>query len=1169
MSTHFLRPLFFLFACLGLISGLQAAIPAISSGDSHSLFLKSNGTAWACGKNNDGQIGNGGFGSEYTPVQVMSDVQAISAGDAHSLFLKSDGTVWACGANLQGQLGDGTTTTRRTPVQIPSLNGVQAIAAGYRYSLFLKTDGTVWACGNNNGQFGNGSLSASSTPVQVMTGVQAIAAGGGENGCHALFLKTNGSVWGSGENSSGQLGDSSNGDRITAVQASGVTSGVTAIAAGEGHSLFLKSDGTVWASGDNSSGQFGTGNTTASNVPVQVQTGMQAIDAGYRYSLFVRTDGAARACGYNQTYPLGDNSNMTRITPVQPTGMTSVYAISSGGSIQGSHSLFLKADGSVWACGSNDNGELGDGNFNARGIPVQVLQLVDTPVVTAPSATALAATTATLGGNVFMAGLSAITARGVVFAPTATNANPALGGSGVINLSTTGTTGVFTVNATSLVPGTAYSFRAYATNSLGTGYSSTASFTAPSNVATLSGLYLDVAGLSPNFSSNTLSYTATVPYFYSSVTVTPTRTQANAIITINGNNATSGSGTSVPLTIGSNTITLVVTAQDGTTTRTYTLAVTRPGLPPMITTAPVSRRVNPGTPVSFTVAATGDGPFTYQWRKNNVNIPGATGTTYTIPSTVAGDSGPYACLVTGWGSIYTYPAILVVGPYNPVLETAAISAGRSQGGGTHSLFLKTDGSAWASGGNGSGQLGDGTTTFRYSAVQALTGVKAITASYGRSHFLKTDNTAWATGLNDYGQFGDSTNTSRNTPGQVMTGVRAIASARFHTLFLKTDGTVWACGTNSQGQLGDGTTTSRITPVQVMTGVKAIAAGASTNGGHSLFLKLDGSVWACGLNTRGQLGDSSTTNRSTPVQVMTDVQAIAASGLNDDTGHSLFLKYDGSVWACGSNNYGQIGEVASYPVYRYAPVQVLTGVQAIAAGGSFSLFLKYDGTVWGCGENSVGQLGDSSTAHRTSPVQLPVVADIQAISAGDADSLFLKTDGYVWACGWNSSGQHGTGWNDIHRTPVQSLQLIVYQPGPWQQTNFGANASNELISGWDADPDRDGLVNLLERAFNLPPLTPGVPIVSPTGTSGLPRIWVTQGPGGPVLNVQYLRLKASTDPVGLTYTPQFSSALSGASWTTATGTESVSSIDANWERVTITDTVSNNIRFARIKVMNQP
>jgi alpha-tubulin suppressor-like RCC1 family protein len=363
--------------------------------------------------------------------------------------------------------------------------------------------------------------------------------------------------------------------------------------------------------------------------------------------------------------------------------------------------------------------------------------------------------------------------------------------------------------------------------------------------------------------------------------------------------------------------------------------------------------------------------------------------------------------------------VLFVG-INVVLAVhPSISAGYQ-----HSLFLKTDGTVWASGWNEYGTLGDGTTDYRSTPVQVMTSVSAVSAGDYHSLFLKTDGSVWAAGGNFSGQFGDGTTSNRSTPVQVMTGVSAISASAGHSLFLKTDGSVWAAGGNFSGQLGDGTTSNRSTPVQVMTGVSAISAGDSS----SLFLKIDGSVWATGYNASGQLGDGTTSNRSTPIQVISGVSAIYTGN-----SMSLFLKIDGSVWATGSNASGQLGD-GTYRDHK-VPVQAMTGVAAFAHGRSYTLFLKTDGTVWAAGYNNSGAFGNGTRDSSITPVQ-SVMTSVSAISAGTYHSLFLKTDGTVWAAGYNYWGQLGDGTLTDRYEPVQ---VMISNPVPPQITVQPATA----------------------------------------------------------------------------------------------------------------------------------
>ncbi len=240
---------------------------------------------------------------------------------------------------------------------------------------------------------------------------------------------------------------------------------------------------------------------------------------------------------------------------------------------------------------------------------------------------------------------------------------------------------------------------------------------------------------------------------------------------------------------------------------------------------------------------------------------------------------------------------------------------------------------------------------RVTPIRVMEGAAAISAGTGHSLFLKQDGSVWASGENEDGRLGDGTTSDKSRPVPIIKNVEAISAGFGHSLFLKKDGSVWATGRNEKGQLGDGTTTSRTEPVQVMTDVAAISAGAS----HSLFLKKDRTVWASGENVDGRLGDGTKRNQSKPVQVLTQVAAISAGDV-----HSLFLKKDDSVWGTGDNRSGGLGDALwdLYPADRHviSPVQIITGVSSVSAGDHYSLFLMKDGSVLASGENMFNNLG---------------------------------------------------------------------------------------------------------------------------------------------------------------------------------------------------------------------
>jgi alpha-tubulin suppressor-like RCC1 family protein len=366
--------------------------------------------------------------------------------------------------------------------------------------------------------------------------------------------------------------------------------------------------------------------------------------------------------------------------------------------------------------------------------------------------------------------------------------------------------------------------------------------------------------------------------------------------------------------------------------------------------------------------------------------------------------------------------LLILGATFPGFEGKSVAQTVAPGFG-FSIFICSNGSVSVSGANSYGQLGNGSKTLQSTPVllTSLSGISAAAAGDSHSLFLKNDGTVWACGRNLFGQLGDGTNADKLTPVQItsLSGIKAIETGSNYSLFLKNDGTVWSCGANVSGSNGDGTNTASNTPVKItaVSGITAIAAG----GFHSMFLKGDGTVWACGGNQNGELGiGTQSTSQLTPVQVtlLSGIKAISASST-----HSLFLKNDGTVWACGDNKYGALGDNTTTNKSTPAQIAGLTGIKSISAGDYFSLFLKDDGTVWGCGVNLEGELGlGTVTLKYLVPVQITAATGINAIFTGGNTTFFIKPDNTIWSTGYNNNGELGDGSRNTTNSVVRVKNL---------------------------------------------------------------------------------------------------------------------------------------------------
>ncbi len=296
---------------------------------------------------------------------------------------------------------------------------------------------------------------------------------------------------------------------------------------------------------------------------------------------------------------------------------------------------------------------------------------------------------------------------------------------------------------------------------------------------------------------------------------------------------------------------------------------------------------------------------------------------------------------------------------------------------------------------------------------------------------------WAWGGNYESQVGDNTLVNRHTPVLIDEDDNwMIVTAGYqHTVALKSDGSLWVWGSNRNGQLGDGTYISKRIPTRIGNDNDwaAIAAGEE----HTVALKTDGSLWAWGKNAVGQLGDDTTDNKDTPTRIGTDNDwvKVYAGGY-----HTVAIKSDGSLWAWGSGYYGQLGNgAAGGYAWSKIPIEVTGNDRswtAVAVGQNYTVALKADGSLWAWGQNNYGQLGDGTTVNKNIPMRIGVDTDWKVITAGEEHTVAIKNDGSLWAWGRNQFGTLGNGTIDGYTGPPYPDPTRIGSDKDWASVTAG-------------------------------------------------------------------------------------------------------------------------------------
>lgn len=947
----------------------------VEAGDYISYFRMKNGDIYSFGKNNSGELGLGDSGNVIIPTKInLSGVEKIHAGLNSAYAIEPDGTVYSWGANANGQLGQGDKQDRNVPTKIGGTKiitdpEVVKIEVGSKFEInaslnnifnlrtdVIRTTGFEYKAVNKNtvsidANEVTGTASGLTTvivkdqetqetsniyvEVVIPEHSSAVQVVSGKD--FSIALRYDGSVWGWGVNTAGQVGDNTFNNKLEPVEMTGRTVRAKQVATGIGHTLVLLEDGTVMSSGLNENGQLGMGSTVNQKTLTYVmdengnklenivrvsangntsyalnKNGEVYVFGEGAYKAATKVEGVEKVAELSEKYAITADGKVIDLTSGKEiTGITNIIKVVSGEN----HTLFLTNEGKVYAYGQNTNGQCGTGTKVNSVVPTLVKD------------------------NVGISELS-----NIIDIAAGNNYSVAVDKDG--NLYTWGS------NSNGCI-----------------GKETTADQLLPKKNIYINDVMLVTAG-----------------------TRTVTVAKKDGTVWAFGNNELGqlGNGitenTYVPVQIGEDSLYVesnhVVVPEFGT----FELkgGMKNFNLIKDVTIGGVTYETG-DTGVAI---VDGTGKITGVNEGNGIIVVKANGTdqkaivrvdtvrkgTEIKPMTVT--AGSHQVILRANGEVWTYGDNTngELGDNTKISKDTLCKVNFAEGtkikeiaaGDNHVLALDLDGNVWAWGRNNNSQVG-------VSAVEVLQPVKLelgakavkISAGYNQSFAITEDNKLIAWGLNSDGQLGLGTNEIKLAPTMVQNvkDVLDVAVGKTHVAIIRTNGEVYTSGNNSYGSLtGTISKRNRFAKVENLNDVCYISSGEY----HNIVITLSGKVYTWGGNTNGQLGTGDTSTLNTPYEItgISNVKQVSAGRNN-----SFIRTKSGEVYAAGSNTFGELGNGDNSSIYTFEKINNLTDVFSISSGNTYSMIIKNDGSVWGFGDYYHGLSNVRTETNSNIPVKV--------------------------------------------------------------------------------------------------------------------------------------------------------------------------------------------------------